>query len=209
MRRTLRFRPVATLCAMAVVTLAGCASTSVTHLHTLLPIDPPTRASNAATLPPILLDAVRVPAQVDQPQWLIRLDDGSAVALEQERWAGPLRDEIHAALLERLVRHHGALDVRGGASPPAYVRVSVELRRFESAPGRLARIEGSWVLTPNRGGAPALRCNWLIDEAVGAGMPALASGHRRAIARLSDSIALNLPRVATGQPADCAVPAPT
>lgn len=191
---------------LAALALAGCASAPPVHLHTLMPPDPPERAASAQALPAVLVDPIRIPTQVDQPQWLVRLADGSVAALEQERWAGPLRDEFRQALLEQLVRRHGAVDARSaGPSPAAYVRVSIELRRFESIPGQEARIEGFWAITPHRGGAVPLRCDWLISEAVGAGMPALAAGHRRAIVRLADAIAVNLRRLESGLAAECSV----
>ncbi len=144
-----------------------------------------------------------MPAQVDQPQWLVRLGDGSLASLEQERWASPLPDEFRQALLEQLVVRHGAVDARGaGPSPDFYVRVGIDLRRFESIPGREARIEGTWALTPSRGPG-ATRCEWLISEAVGPGMAALATGHRRAVERLADQIAAALRQVARGRVADC------
>lgn len=194
----------AALASTLALAIAGCASTPPVHLHTLMPPDPPARVVPAAVLPPVLVDAIRIPAQVDQPQWLVRLGDGSLAALEQERWAAPLRDELHQAVVEQLVRRHGVIDVRSGAAAPtSYVRVSIDIRRFESIPGREARIEGVWTLTPNRAGLPALRCDWLIGESVEAGMPALAAGHRRALARLVDGIAANLARVEARQPAEC------
>ncbi|MEO8080639.1 MAG: PqiC family protein [Caldimonas sp.] len=189
---------------LAAVALVACGSVPQVHLHTLMPVDPPARVASAPEVPAIYLEQVRLPAQVDQPQWLVRLADGSLVALEQERWASPLRDEFRQALLEQLVRRHGALDARGaGPAPSVYVRIAVDVRRLESLLGREARIEGSWALVPNQGRATPLRCDFLISVPVGAGMDALADGHRHAVTRLADAIAANLPRVGRGAPADC------
>jgi hypothetical protein len=119
-----------------------------------------------------------VPAQVDQPQWLVRLPDDSLASLEQERWAGPLRDELRQALLEQLGARFGVVEGRSSAPQAgAPVRVALELRRFDSIPGREARLEALWNVT---GGPAALRCTLLVRETAPGGMPELGAAHRRA-----------------------------
>ncbi len=83
----------------------------------------------------------------------MRLPDDSLAVLEQERWASPLRDELREALLEQLASGYGAVDSRAAvAGPGAPVRIAVDVRRFESLPGREARSEGSWTLRWRRPG---------------------------------------------------------
>lgn len=149
------------------------------------------RSVAAATEPatPIALEPIRLPAQVDQPQWLVRLPDGSLAALEQERWASPLGDEFRQALLEELVARAHVVEgrpVAPGAAPP--VRVGIDVRRFDSLLGREARIEGSWTLQPGTASAAPVRCEWLYREPATGGLPELAAAHRRALVRLADAI---------------------
>jgi uncharacterized lipoprotein YmbA len=132
-----------------------------------------------------------VPAQVDQPQWLVRLPDDSLASLEQERWASPLRDELRQALLEQLAARFGVVEGRSGAPQAAApLRVALELRRFDSIPGREARLEGQWTVAG--GAAPALRCGVLVREAAPGGIAELAAAHRRAVARLAEAIGASL-----------------
>ena len=117
-----------------------------TRLHTLMPAEPTPREPAAAGRGPLFvsLEPIRLPAQVDQPQWLVRLPDESLASLEQERWASPLRDELRQALLEQLAARFGVVEGRSAAPQAAApVRVALELRRFDSVPGREARIEGA------------------------------------------------------------------
>ncbi len=162
------------------------------RLHTLMPAEiAPHRNDAAAGGAPIaiVLEPLRLPAQVDQPQWLVRLPDDSLAMLEQERWASPLRDEMREALLQELDAR-GVVEARGPAgSPPGRARVAIDVRRFESLPGREARIEGAWTILPGRPGSEPVRCDWLLREAATPGMPALAAAHRRAVVRLADAIA--------------------
>ena len=198
---------------------AACASPApAVRLHTLLPETLPQPV--AAALPghaalAFVLDPVKIPASVDQPQWLVRRPDQSLALLEQDRWASPLADELHAALAERLRLRFGMRQARSAAErQAAAVRITVELTRFESIPAREVRVEATWLLSAPRtrqaesarqGGqeslgaarrslesplaeGAAIRCGALIVQPVDAGIDALAAGHRQAVARLGDAI---------------------
>jgi uncharacterized lipoprotein YmbA len=188
--------------------LGACGSVPPARVHTLMP-DVAARAgaasaANSAAPLAILLAPIRLPAQVDQPQWLIRLPDDSLALLEQERWASPLRDEFRDALLEELIVGFGAVEARGlPASAGAPLRVAVDVRRFDSLPGREARIEGSWSIAAADPRAPASRCEWLIREPAAGSLPALAAAHRRAVVRLADAIGDGLVRARRGEAPAC------
>jgi uncharacterized lipoprotein YmbA len=192
----------------AALVLAACSSTTPpVHLHTLMPptISPREPGAAAGRVPlAIVLGPISLPAQVDQPQWLVRVPDGSLLALEQERWAAPLREEFRGALLEELIAHDGVVESRGTAagSPPP-MRIGVDVRRFDSIPDREARIEGSWTLTAGTAQATPWHCEWLIREAAEPGMPALAAAHRRAVVRLADGIGDSLSAMQRGAARVC------
>jgi len=188
----------------ALVALGGCSTSAPpTRLHSLMPAEPTPREPATAARAPLFvaLEPIRLPAQVDQPQWLVRLPDESLAILEQERWASPLQDELRQALLEELGARYGLVESAAGAGAPW--RVRLELRRFDSVPGREARIEGSWLLGRADPGRPSLRCDWRYAEAAGAGMPSLASAHRRAVVRLADALGEALLKLGRGEAAAC------
>lgn len=188
--RSSKLAAAAVLAASALLAAAGCASSSpVVHLYSLMPADPPARVDPSAPPIAVVLDRVRLPAQVDQPQWLVQLPDDSLLSLEQERWASPLGDEFRQALLEELAAHAGVVDARaGGAGTAAPARVTVALRRFDSLPGREARIEGTWTIREPGPSARALDCAFLYRESAAGGLKALAAAHRRGVVRLADAI---------------------
>jgi uncharacterized protein len=199
-------------CALAasLLALGACASAPPpVHLHSLMPVElaPAAAGGASAATPasiPVVLEPIRIPAQVDQPQWLVRLPDDSLAVLEEERWASPLRDELREALLEALAVGYGAVEARHlGAASGAPVRITLDVRRFESLPGREARGEGSWSLTSAGGRVPALQCNWLIRESAPGPASALAAAHRRAVARLGAAIGTALVAMKAGQTASC------
>lgn len=167
--------------------VAGCSSTGPqVHLYSLMPAEIPARVQPpSSALIPIQLE-LRLPAQVDQPQWLVRLADGSLMSLEQERWTGSLHDEIRQAIFEELRAKWGIVEARtAGGTPP--LRVGLDFRRFDSVAGQEARIEGWWALSAGAN-QDGYRCEWLYREPVAGTFPALAEAHRKAIVRLADSI---------------------
>jgi uncharacterized lipoprotein YmbA len=195
--------------AAALLVLVGCSSAPPSHLHTLMPSDlarpaaAGATARGAATIA-FVLAPIHVPAQVDQPQWLVRLPDDSVAALESERWASPLRDELREAILEELVVGYGAVESRANAAGAAApLRVDVDVRRFESMPGREARIEGAWTLASADARAAVVRCEWLFREPAPGPLSALGAAHRRAVVRLADSIGAALVASKAGAAPSC------
>ena len=197
-----------TLVALASLALAACAATPTVHLHTLMPPETLSRAALASSAPgdaPLVsVETVRVPAQADQLQWLVRTADGSLVLLEQERWAGPLPDELREALREILARRYGALEPT--PTTPTDARrwsLRVDVSRFESAPDRV-RLEATWSLTRTLPSpASALRCIALLEEAGDGSMNGIAAAHRRAVLRLADAIGTQLLVLNRGGAAAC------
>ena len=190
--------------ALAALVLAACGTLPPTHFHSLMPTEIAARSGTpAAAGVAVVLEPVRVPANVDQPQWLVQLGDDSLAVLEQERWASLLRDEFRQALLEELIIGQGAVEARTqpGAGA-ASVRVAIDVRRFDSLPGREARIQGTWTIT-GADARSASRCEWLIREPAAGSFPALAAAHRRAVARLGAAIGQALGRGRRGEAASC------
>ncbi len=202
------------LSAAVLAALAACSTTSpVVHLHSLMPDDAApadARARPVGAPLAVVLDPVRMPSQVDQPQWLVQLPDGSLATLEQERWASPLRDEFRQALLETLIVRYGAVELRhlaGRDASAGALRIDVDVRRFESVPGQEARIEGSWTIrAASSSPVPALaplHCEWLVRERSGAAVAGLAQAHRRAVARLAEGIGAAMLAIKRGESPSC------
>ena len=190
--------------AVAFVLLAGCASPVPTHFHTLMPA--PTADFAAAAAPVVAtweLLPVTVPTQVDQPPWVVRLPDDTLAVLEQERWISPLADEVRAALAQHLRQTVPPAAIGATATAPRW-RVAVEVQRFESLPGRLARLDAQWALRAIEGGAgPAVRCQASFSQPAPGGYAALAAAHRAALAQLGDAISAGLVRLDRGSAAVC------
>jgi uncharacterized lipoprotein YmbA len=193
---------------LAVATLAlvlgACGSAPPLRYYTLVPpaggdatVAPATQPFQFELLP------VTVPAQVDQPQMVVREGGQGVAVLQGQRWIAPLGDEVRGALSADLTRDFRAQDVTGlpnqGGST---VRIKLDVRRFDSVPGSYAYIDAAWSVRPLKGG-DALACTSRISETVGEGYDALVQGHQHAINRLAGQIGTVAATVATGQGTHC------
>jgi uncharacterized lipoprotein YmbA len=191
---------------LLLVAASGCGSAPVTRFHTLL--EPPmskAAATEASKLAWELLPVV-VPVQVDQPQLVVRADDGTLALRENERWIAPLADEYRAALVDRLTQALGVPPTLAEAPRGSRLwRVRVDVQRFDSVPDRYALEELNWSLRPAEaaGGDALLACHGKVEVPVGAGYPALTAGHRQAVERFAAAIAASLRALDAGQTADC------
>jgi uncharacterized lipoprotein YmbA len=199
----------------AVLGLAACASAPL-HYYTLIPpalippagdgVASPAMESGAAL--PFELLPVSVPAQVDQPQLVVREGSQGVALLEGERWIAPLGDELRGALSADLARELHSQDVSGlpGNDKPR-LRIKLDVRRFDSQPGSYALIEGNWSVRVLHGAEEtAVACTSRVSESVGPGYDALVQGHQQAIGQLAAQIATASRALAGGQAATCPSP---
>lgn len=184
--------------------LGACGSTNPpTHFHTLMP---PATALAVAEPKASRIDwqlrPVKVPAQADQPQWVLRVADGSVVMLEQERWIAPLADEIHAALVDRLTKSLGPPAAGPAAAGSATSwRMTVDVRRFELVADREARLEADWWI---RHGDTNVGCHSaFVQQPSAPGYAALAAAQQRAVGQLADAMSAALEELIKARPTGC------
>src|SRR5271165_5086913 len=204
----------------AAVALAACASAPV-HYYTLVAPDDPGSVPAGADPAAIRFELLSfgVPADVDQPQLVVREGSERVALLDGERWIAPLSDEVHAALAADLARELPGQDVSAlGAGGKPVLRINLDLRRFDSVPGAYALIEAAWSLrrlndaagsdgvavgaATGTAAAPAT-CTTSVKEAVGSGYDALVRGHQRALHRLAAEIAAAAVPYLAGQAVHC------
>lgn len=183
---------------------AGCASEPPTRFHSLMA--PHSAAASKPALAPLFVDLgpVSVPAAVDQPQWVVRSADDTLHLLERERWVAPLRNELRDALSEGLAQRFEAVDLRTAPAPTRTGwRLRVDVLRFETVAGSGVWLGSIWSAAALAPSGPSLRCQTTLHEAAGADPIALSAAHRRAVARLTDEIGLQLQALNDGRPASC------
>jgi uncharacterized lipoprotein YmbA len=179
--------------------LAGCGSAPPTRFHTLMaPAD--AAAAPAAHIAWQLLP-VALPAQVDQPQMVVRGADGSVALLEHERWIAPLADEYRNALAERLTQLLGPALMRAANEDHKLWRIRVDVQRFDSLPGQRAREDVDWGVAA--GAKDALVCRSSLEAAASESYAQLAAAHRALLARLAEAIAAAVSALDAGRNPGC------
>lgn len=182
-------RKLSLLISIAMVLVIACTSTPV-HYHTLVPI-----AVNAAVVRPepsyrVDVAPVKIPAQVDRLELVVRQKSGEIALLDNELWIAPLTDELRSAMSVEIIRQLASANAHDALYDPATITVGIDIERFESAPGDYALIEAFWhlrVSSAMRGGV--LTCRTRAIERVSNGYVALVGGHQRAVAVIADQVA--------------------
>jgi len=184
--------------------LVSCSSAPM-HFYTLRQGS----AENAPAVPvasAFVIDVrpVTVPAQVDQQELLVRESGQRVAILDNERWAAPLAAELREALAADLTDLLGTRDVHGLQQPPGtpLYRIDVEIRQFDSWPGRYAAIEADWNIR-GTGEQPLATCTSHASESVGAGYEALVQGHQRSLTRVAGDIAAALRSISSAASVVC------
>ncbi|MBF3419086.1 membrane integrity-associated transporter subunit PqiC [Burkholderia pseudomallei] len=174
----------------AALALAACSSPPA-RFYTLSPADAAAPLRTAPANPAFLIEvpSVGVPEQVAKSQLVVQKNAAQVDVLEQERWASPPADEIRRALSDDLAAQLGTIDVANSAYPagvPVY-RISVNVQRFESWPGKRAAVDAVWSVRSLATQA-VMTCRTSVAEPVADGYDALVVGHRRALAELASQI---------------------
>jgi uncharacterized lipoprotein YmbA len=177
------------LCALVVLILtAGCASTSP-QLYTLSPMEKPGGETSTLT---ITVGPVSLPAAVDRPQLVLSVTPNQVAVDEFNRWASPLKGDIARVIAENLSALLGSPYVsvfpQSVSVSPSY-RVTIDVTRFESAPGEEARLNAIWLVRSaadgqSQGGRTVL--TELVREKTSS---ALVAAHSRMLGVLSGDIA--------------------
>jgi uncharacterized lipoprotein YmbA len=176
------------LCAAAVLA-AGCGTSPPSRFYTLSATA--TSAASPSTLF-VAVGPVTVPAVVDRPEFVVSTGPNELRIDDFNRWASPLQDAVARAVAENLVVILGTQRVilfpQPLATDPEY-RVAIEVRTFESMPGKSAAIDAVWTIRRAKDGKTQTGRTSAREKAIDTSYESLAAGHSRAVARLSQDIA--------------------
>jgi uncharacterized lipoprotein YmbA len=178
---------------VALASLAACSSSAPTQYYTL--IAPP--MTEAPSTDPVdfqlLVQSLRMPVQVDQPQLVVRQGNGKLAILESERWGSPLADEFHDALVSQLETRLGTRDLAGlpRDSKRDLLSLRVDVRRFESIPAHYALVDTVWSLNLRsaNGDRRSLTCSSVITKPAGDTLESVVVSHQQAVGSLGETIA--------------------
>lgn len=174
--------------------LTACSSPDIRY-YTLQDIAP---LNGEATVVPVgfqfeMLN-VRVPAQIDIPQLVVRQNQTGLMIFDSDRWSAPLADEFQVAIAHRLERRLGTSNLAGLPKEKQRPILSVQIgvQRFDSLPGQYVLVDAVWSLRlRGKGGQPArtLTCNSRLIQPAGPELNNLVLAHQKVLDQLADVIA--------------------
>lgn len=189
----------------AMFCLTGCTSQTV-HYYTLRgPSAAPLRSEVPAAF---LIDVmpVSIPAELDQPQLVIREGEAILTPLDTERWASPLEEEIRGTLSAELTKQLGTQDVAGLSRPATkpLIRIKVQIRQFDIWPGQRVQLHAGWSLIPAaETGKAALTCFGQFDADAPGDYLHMVLAQRRAVLAMANRIAADARNRARSEKAAC------
>jgi uncharacterized protein len=167
---------------------AGCAS-SPSHFYTLSATAAPGSSMSKVS---IAVGPVSMPAAVDQPQIVVSTGTNQVTFDEFNRWASPLQDNVARVVAENLAAILGTPRVTLfplTLNVEVDYRVQIEVRNFESVPGKLASLDAVWTVRRTKNGKSDTGRTSVREPVQENTYDALAAAHSRALARLSQDIA--------------------
>jgi len=175
---------------LSLALLAGCGSSPAARFYVLQSTARPGDTGAPAPLA-VIVGPVTVPGSVDRPQMVVQLATNRVGIDEFHRWAAPLDDAIARTVAGDLSALLGTPDVATAPMAdfrPAY-RVTIDVQRFESAPGESALLDAVWTVQAAGGDANRSGRTLAREPVGGAGFEELAAAHSRALGRLSEDVA--------------------
>ncbi|HET9338811.1 MAG TPA: PqiC family protein [Casimicrobiaceae bacterium] len=168
---------------------AGCSTPPPSRFYTLAPTA--TATSQRSSLV-IAVGPVTIPSDVDRPEFVVSTGPNEVRLDDFNRWASPLQEGLARAIAENLVAILGTPRVvrfpQTLATEPDY-RVVVEVRTFESTPGKSAALDAVWTVRRMKDGRTQTGRTSAREAVPESGFDALAAAHSRGVARLSQDIA--------------------
>ena len=171
--------------------LTACGTSPPTQYFALEPVPPHSPAQPVAG-PPLTVDAVHLPPELDRLDMVRRGPDDRIRMGANQRWAAPLdemtRRVLAQDLAERLPR--GMLIAPDAPEPPGRLRGLVAmLQEFDAdAAGRVV-LDGEWMVAERGTTRPGPPRHVHLEEAGG---PNQAAAMSRALGRFADDIAAGL-----------------
>jgi uncharacterized lipoprotein YmbA len=177
----------ALVCALALLA-SGCSSPPV-KWYTLSANASP--ASMTSTLT-VVVGPVAIPSVIDRPQIVVTSSANQVTVDEYSRWASPVQDNIARVVAENLVALLGTPRItlfKSQLGAEAEYRVQIEVRNFESVPGKYALLDAVWTVRRVKDGEIKTGRTDLRESVDGDGFEPLAAAHSRGLAKMSQEIA--------------------
>ncbi len=182
------------------IVLSGCFGTSQpSRFYTLSSLrgpEPVPHVETAGNGAIVAVGPVAIPDYLNRPQIVTRTGTNEVRLNEFDRWAGALDSNVARIIVEDLsvmlpadrfsvIRSASAAQ---GGMPTAF-RVTVDIMRFDAAPGGTVFLEAEWTVSGGEKGNPVSRRSSISGKVNGSGFPDLVAAMSKAVEDLSREIA--------------------
>ena len=150
----------------------------------------------------VAVGPVSIPVEVDRPQLTVQVAPNRVSIDEFNRWSEPLGGNISRVIagdLAALLGTPRVVAVPLANFDPEY-RVTIDIQKFESVPGKSAQVEAVWVVRKSSGGIPVSGRTAVTEPVAEGGFEALAAAHSRALGKVSADIAAAIRKEADKKP---------
>ena len=175
--------------ACALTLFATACSSPPAKFYTLSAVSPPVSTPSKIS---VVVGPIAVPSVIDRPQIVVTSSANQVTVDEFSRWASPVQDNLTRVVADNLVALLGTPRVtlyQSSLGAEVEYRVQIEVRNFESAPGKYASLDAVWSVRRLKDGKTETGRTSVRESVEGDGFEALAAAHSRGIARLSQDIA--------------------
>ena len=175
---------------LALLTLAGCASSPPTRFFALDPVSPGTAAAAGDTGTPVKVDAVHIPPALDRES-MVRGESGNQLQISsQDRWAGDLGEMTRRVLTQDLAQRLPAGMVVAPESPaPAGARgLVIDVLTFQPQAGEVV-LDADWTLLQGTQANPVLRRSVHLTQSATPSAQGEAAAMSALLGQLADDIA--------------------
>lgn len=184
MRRLTALALVCTLAAFG----TGCSSPPA-KFYTLSAVAAPTTTPLNIS---VLVGPVSVPSVIDRPQIIVTTGANQVTVDEFSRWASPVQDNLARVVADDLGAILGTPRVtlyQSQLGAEVDYRVQIEVRNFESRPGKYASLEALWSVRRLKDGKTETGHTVMRESVESESLDAVAAAHSRSIAKMSQEIA--------------------
>jgi uncharacterized protein len=179
--------------------VAGCSS-APSRFYTLNSMATSDGATNNNLA--VIVGPVSVPAEVDRPQFTVQVAPNRVAVDEFNRWAAPLSDNIARVVAGDLTVQLGTPRVAAipAVNFAAAYRVTINIQRFETVPGKSVLVDAVWAVRPPSGGNAQSGRTVASEPVSDESYDALAAAHSSALVKVSSDIAAAIRAEADGKP---------
>ncbi|HUN70760.1 MAG TPA: PqiC family protein [Steroidobacteraceae bacterium] len=177
---------------LALLTLAGCASSPPTRFFALDPApagaSPPADQGGAAA--PVKVDAVHIPPALDRESMVRGESDNQLEISSQDRWAGDLGEMIRRVLTQDLSRRlpSGTVIAPESPAPPGAQGLVVDILTFQPQADEVV-LDADWTLLQGTQSNPVVRRSVHLTAPAAASAQGEAEAMSTLLGQLADGIA--------------------